>query len=1268
MSVSTFLKLNNSDEYRFHLNYENYENILELYDLKTGEITADFAYDIFQLDMEWRDNLRPHRHYRLFELNENNQYLLLFHYQSLGITHIIVIFSFNEIPGKKINFLSLNVIKKYELKENFFYDTYNSNFHLIQTKSGNIFFSLVGQYSIEYDLYIYNLNENKFYIMGRAHSQAFQKLLYLKDEMMLLCHGSYGDDYRFYIKIVNYVDKQIELISSFQYSPNQIQFRKLYESDLLLFSETKAIYVSIFKDEKILKIYIINFFEDYNICVVNELKVKILGMRLNVENNKYPICFKYKDLLGFNLMDSHRKNGFILFGYFNSTDPKQIYDIKKDGLNYMLDLEKYLNLQSNILGYKIRGIKIIQIPPLNESGIFLISNNTNDIIRKDDIIDLYTQISIGFEYNRKIKKGNYLFKFAGVLQEATFEELKNISENIMWKNNSYLDKDDIVNQFNERRNMNIIGKVALIQINVLDDIKVFCDKNYDETTLKDKEGNNIICQKGKFYDVENVNEITQSKPGINYYFNENKVVFIKCHKRCKTCSIAFNLTHMNCDECFENYFLKNNDCLEISKCEYNYYYDENLDLKCITRNISCPDFKPYEKIDTKECIAECNIDEFNIICNPTNNLVGINETYKKIFKNIKYLNISEKLFKNKEKYVIKGNNVSFIFTTTEIEKEELYTNNESSTIILNNIENNLAILKIETFNNHSNKMELYFELFNQSNLSQKLDINLYSPFNYEVRFPLDLKKYKMDLLKKVKDLGYDIFDLNSSFYNDICSVFTYNNSDITLSERKTLLDLSDEDLYRNNCSYINSDIKTLRSIYLCKIGNDLINNNSSDIIENDINIENNNFLDLVSTNIKNINMSKTWNIKVVKCFSIIFTKKLFTDNYGFYITFFLNIFNILFLVYYPIPKVVQKFNEFCTTILSQMKKINNYKISNLNDIKDKSNNEILNTKDINNNNENILKEGKNKKKKKRTIINNRPNILGGIIKSEHSSKNAQVNNYLNKNIIDNNSGDKKEKDDKEKSKEKEGLDGYIDNLVKYVDLEKRVNYLSESELENLSYEYALKIDKRIRQNIYFSLLKEKNKIISIFLNDEDYNISSVKLSLFLFNFNLSLTINALFYNDAAISEINQSQNSSDISSQIARIALSTLISIAIGFIVEKLALTYKDIIKLKYFKDIKLAENNVPILIKKLKVKYVLYYLITIFFNFLFFYYITAFCAIYSIIQINMITDSIISFIIALSYSIIFSILTSVIRVFSLQKNNKFRHFFYIISWIISLI
>ena len=80
----------------------------------------------------------------------------------------------------------------------------------------------------------------------------------------------------------------------------------------------------------------------------------------------------------------------------------------------------------------------------------------------------------------------------------------------------------------------------------------------------------------------------------------------------------------------------------------------------------------------------------------------------------------------------------------------------------------------------------------------------------------------MDVILKTKNLGYNIFNLNDSFYNDICSVFSYNNTDFSLSERKNIIDLSDESLCQNiynySCNYSNYDIKTLRSICLCKIG------------------------------------------------------------------------------------------------------------------------------------------------------------------------------------------------------------------------------------------------------------------------------------------------------------------------------------------------------------------------------------------------------------------------------------------------------------------
>ena len=61
--------------------------------------------------------------------------------------------------------------------------------------------------------------------------------------------------------------------------------------------------------------------------------------------------------------------------------------------------------------------------------------------------------------------------------------------------------------------------------------------------------------------------------------------------------------------------------------------------------------------------------------------------------------------------------------------------------------------------------------------------------------------------------------------------FTYNDSDISLSERKNLLDLSDEKLCMNDCNNTNFDIKTLRSICQCKI-NKIIGNNDNYLSEN----------------------------------------------------------------------------------------------------------------------------------------------------------------------------------------------------------------------------------------------------------------------------------------------------------------------------------------------------------------------------------------------------------------------------------------------------
>ena len=175
-----------------------------------------------------------------------------------------------------------------------------------------------------------------------------------------------------------------------------------------------------------------------------------------------------------------------------------------------------------------------------------------------------TQISLNFVYNGKIKKGNYLFKFVGVLEELTFEEFQKYPDDTMF-DSSEEQINKFIKEYNLRRNMNITGRVALVQINVFNDIKVFCDEKYSNSSLKNKEGNYLTCGKGIFYDVYNGNEITQLNLGINYYFDIKINSYIKCHKRCKTCSRIYNSTNMNCDECFENFFIRNDNCLEIAK-------------------------------------------------------------------------------------------------------------------------------------------------------------------------------------------------------------------------------------------------------------------------------------------------------------------------------------------------------------------------------------------------------------------------------------------------------------------------------------------------------------------------------------------------------------------------------------------------------------------------------------------------------------------------------------------------------------------------------
>ena len=112
-------------------------------------------------------------------------------------------------------------------------------------------------------------------------------------------------------------------------------------------------------------------------------------------------------------------------------------------------------------------------------------------------------------------------------------------------------------------------------------------------------------------------------------------------------------------------------------------------------------------------------------------------------------------------------------------------------------------------------------------------------------------------------------------------------------------------------------------------------------------------------------------------------------------------------------------------------------------------------------------------------------------------------------------------------------------------------------------------------------------------------------------------------------------------------------------IIKKLAVIETEIIEFKKNNDIKECENKLPKLIKCIKIKFICFFALSSIFLILFSYYVSCFCAVYKKTQIILIKDTLISFGLHLLYPFIFYAIASIIRIFSVQKPEKFLEFFY---------
>ncbi len=196
---------------------------------------------------------------------------------------------------------------------------------------------------------------------------------------------------------------------------------------------------------------------------------------------------------------------------------------------------------------------------------------------------------------------------------------------------------------------------------------------------------------------------------------------------------------------------------------------------------------------------------------------------------------------------------------------------------------------------------------------------------------------------------------------------------------------------------------------------------------------------------------------------------------------------------------------------------------------------------------------------------------------------------------------------------------------------KIMKYIDE-EINELPYELAIKNDKRTYCQFYFSLLRTNHNLFFTFFNNNDYNSKIIKIDIFFINFITEYTINGLFFDDNTMHKIYETKGSFNLEYQLPKIIYSSLISLVLNILLKTLALSNGAIINLKNDKSKDDIDKRRKKLENNLRIKFMIYFILSFIFLIFFWYYISMFGAIYIFSYYHLLKDALISFGLSLIY------------------------------------
>ena len=732
-------------------------------------------------------------------------------------------------------------------------------------------------------------------------------------------------------------------------------------------------------------------------------------------------------------------------------------------------------------------------------------------------------------------------------------------------------------------------------------------------------------------------------------------------ENCKSvfCNLCFKNDTNYCVVCKRNYtFETNENYSNFKKCEETEIEEEPESETEIEEETEAQIKSQKES----EIIEGCSIEM--IIENKCKNESISSEEYKAICKYLENNLANWKEFK--ENIIIETTNVTIQMSSYNDQK---LGNINISSIDLGqcenylkktyNIEEDLFVIKTDIRSEDLTKTYVQYKIYNPNDLKE---FNLNECSDITINTPIYFDNEIETLYNSLNKSGYNLFDPNDPFYNDVCTPYTtLNDTDIILNDRKQIhLKYCNISLCQTNCRFVYYSSDNKKASCKCNSQNFITDIQKIDFSEL---FKRETISDAFLKTIKNSNFL------VLKCYKYAIDLKTIITNIGRIImTLLLIIFVIIMVIHFTVKK-----NEINNIIINLVNKKYELFKNNNDKLKNKNKNKI-NKKEINkinfktNNNNNSKKKNikesdkikfftknnppKTNKKKNKTKIPNTGQIL-------QLKKNVRLSNesFIAKN------------GEKDISGKKISFSGMSEK--RNIKISKRKNIIetyNDQELNTMSYKDALKNDKRTYFQYYFSLLKRKQLLLFTFWPNNDYNLFFIKIDLFLISFSLYFTINGFFFDDKTMNKIYSTNGNYSILLQINQILLSSIISVFFNVILKLLALSEKDILSLKKISEYNEARKKSKNVIKYLKLKFIIFFTLSTLILFFFWYFIACFCGIFVNTQILLIKDTFTSFAISMIYPFIINLIPGILRIIALRDNKGTKNIIYKISMILALI